>query len=568
MKKNIFCMLFLLLSWIGLAQNFTVKEFSGHYELHQDGYFDVVENYVVEFHSPSHGIFRDILIEYYLDSTPENKNANKRHLIIKNVKVPGNKFQVSPSSERAQFRAENVNIRIGDPDKMVNGIQNYQVTYRVYNAFLVTDELVQFYWNAKAPEWIAPFEKVSFTLKSPNGILLNDQNTFVYSGYMGSNERSEEFITSFQGDTFSATSNPEFNSIRGDAVTILIKLPAGSVSGKLIEESSFIKYGWIPLPFLMLFLFLRIRKKYGKQNVISVTSYYPPKGIDPAMAGFLIDDSADSHDLVALIPKWGQEGIIRMEEIPKKGWFGSSDLRLFKLKEVAQNAPKYETEMFNGLFKGNQNEILISTLKESFYTTMNNSKEELKIDAKPFYEKKPRKIQLLTSLGVLVGIGLVALFFYIFGPIAAVVVGISGAIFWALTLNLKKKNPQGDMILSELKGFKQFIKLAETNRIKALIQEDPNYFEKTMSYALAFGLLKQWAGKFEALDIPPPQWYAGPVGLHGAHNMGNFANSFTNNMDTIKSNMVSSPSSSGSGGGFSGGGSSGGGFGGGGGGSW
>lgn len=128
---------------------------------------------------------------------------------------------------------------------------------------------------------------------------------------------------------------------------------------------------------------------------------------------------------------------------------------------------------------------------------------------------------------------------------------------------MKKKNKKGSAILSELKGFRQFIKLAETNRIKTLIETDPDYFEKTMSYALAFGLLRQWSSKFSALDIPPPQWYSSPNTL-GVMSMSNFTNSFSSTMASTQSAMISTPSSSGSGGG----GSSGGGFGGGGGGSW
>ena len=74
MRKNAFLLLFLLLSWIGFAQDYTVKEFSAEYELNPEGYFDVVENYVIEFDYPRHGIFRDIIIDYYLDSSEEDKS--------------------------------------------------------------------------------------------------------------------------------------------------------------------------------------------------------------------------------------------------------------------------------------------------------------------------------------------------------------------------------------------------------------------------------------------------------------------------------------------------------------
>src|SRR5699024_3345080 len=123
---------------------------------------------------------------------------------------------------------------------------------------------------------------------------------------------------------------------------------------------------------------------------------------------------------------------------------------------------------------------------------------------------------------------------------------------------MKKRTPEANHILSELKGFKNFIKIAETHRIKMLIQEDPDYFEKTMSYALTFGLLKQWAGKFDALNIQPPEWYVTESGI-GAVGMSSFADSFSSQMSSAQSTLVSSPSGSSSGGGSAGGGAGGGG---------
>tara|TARA_R110001592_G_C13099060_1_gene744022 strand:- start:1249 stop:1632 length:384 start_codon:yes stop_codon:yes gene_type:complete len=125
-----------------------------------------------------------------------------------------------------------------------------------------------------------------------------------------------------------------------------------------------------------------------------------------------------------------------------------------------------------------------------------------------------------------------------------------------------KKNAVGNQLLSELKGFKRFIKVAEENKLKMLLKEDPGYFENTMGYALAFGLFEKWARKFEALNVQPPNWYTSTG--NNALTMHNFSRSFSRTIAGTQSNMVSSPKSSGS----SGGGSSGGGFGGGGGGSW
>jgi len=156
-----------------------------------------------------------------------------------------------------------------------------------------------------------------------------------------------------------------------------------------------------------------------------------------------------------------------------------------------------------------------------------------------------------------------ATFLFTWGLIAAVAVVPVVVILLVLSPYLVKKNPSGDEMLSDLKGFRQFIRVAEENKLKMLLEEDPSYFETTMAYAVAFGMFKRWASKFESLNIEPPRWYS-TTSTAGLMSMNSFSNSFSSSLKSAQTTMISSPSSSGSGGG----GSSGGGFGGGGGGSW
>lgn len=171
-------------------------------------------------------------------------------------------------------------------------------------------------------------------------------------------------------------------------------------------------------------------------------------------------------------------------------------------------------------------------------------------------------MKITTGVAVALGVILCPIFLFVYGVLAAIAAPVVCVFIALMSFYMQKKNKTGSAIFSELKGFKQFIKLAEVNRIKMLIEQDPQYFEKTMSYALAFGLLENWAKKFDELNIAPPNWYHSSGNRMGS--MHAFSKSFSGSMASAQSSMVSSPSSSSS----SGGGSSGGGFGGGGGGSW
>jgi len=132
---------------------------------------------------------------------------------------------------------------------------------------------------------------------------------------------------------------------------------------------------------------------------------------------------------------------------------------------------------------------------------------------------------------------------------------------------IRKRTDRGNEWMGKILGLRNFIILAEKDRLETLVTENPSYFYRILPYAYVLGITDMWIRNFEGIALQPPTWYYG----HGAFTPILFAASFNNAMSTFGSRMTSSPPSSGSGGGgggFSGGGFSGGGGGGGGGGSW
>lgn len=554
---GIFCFQFVI------AQGFTVENVDIEIRINSKGYFDVIEKYDVHFTESKHGLFRNIQTQYDLITAEGEKE--KRRIEISKIKVPGNKFTVDPAFIRKLQKQ--IEIKIGDKNKWVSGDKQYEIRYRVKNAFLFEESLVQFYWNLKPANWIAPFKNLNFTIIPPEGVEVTADDFFVYSGATGSDTESNEFDVSFENGAFVGKSVPGFQSNYGENVTVLLKLPADSIQESKPLWPFWSKYGWTLFLGGFLIVFYRIWAKYGKDNkVVATISYFPPDNIHPSMAGFLIDDKADTHDLISLIPYWGSKGFIRVEHIPKKNIFTKEDTKLVKLKNLPPDVPSYEQQIFDGLFNSNmegEETVLISSLKESFYTTMNFAKGSLKSEAQIYYDSTARKVKNKTIVGViLAGLTFGALFLFTWGLLAAIAVIPVVALLLILSPYLEKKNKKGDEMLSDLKGFKQFIRVAEENKLKMLLKDDPNYFENTMAYAVAFGLFSQWAKKFDNLNIEPPQWYTSPAGFL---TMNSFANSFSNSIRSAQTTMVSTPSSSV---GSSGGGMSGGGFGGGGGGSW
>lgn len=594
MKKILFVLLLLFTFSNGFSQGFTVNNYTVDIHINQNGYFDVVENYDLNFEVPKHGIYRTIQTSYDLINSKGIKE--KRKIKISNIKVPNYKFDAP--FDFVQKLDDKIDIKIGDKDITLIGPQHYEIKYRVNNAFLFEDSLIKFYWNLKPDGWTADFRKINFKVHVPENVQLSNNNCFVYSGNRGITSVSDDIKVQYGNLMFEGSSIENFVSRPGQSVTVLINLPTNSIKEIKPLWPFWNEYGWLFFIGALISAFIVVWRKYGKDDkVISTTSYYPPDNMDPAMAGFLINDKDDSSDLISLIPHWGSKGLLKIEEIPKNGLFGKADTKLTRLKPLSSNAPEYEQEIFNGLFGSDNNsdvtdgfeinigekateivnqilgkdkidlkpgEVLVSSLKNSFYTKMSSALSTLKEKAQPYYEAKSKKVQGITW-GVLIALAilltLIGLFFW--GPLAAVSIVVTCVILILFNIYMIKKNARGNQALSELKGFKRFIKVAEENKLKMLLKDDPGYFENTMGYALAFGLFEKWAKKFDALNLAPPNWYTSTS--YNSLTMHNFSKSFANSMSGVKSNMVSSPSGSGS---SSGGGSSGGGFGGGGGGSW
>ena len=156
--------------------------------------------------------------------------------------------------------------------------------------------------------------------------------------------------------------------------------------------------------------------------------------------------------------------------------------------------------------------------------------------------------------------------------ILGVVVGLICLIGMIILLKLMpKRTKYGIEILGKLKGFKNFLEVAEKEKLETMVLQNPNYFYDILPYAYVLGVSDKWIKKFEFISMKSPSWYDST----SSFDVSNFETFINSTMTSAESVMTSSPSSdfgssssSDSSSGSSGGGSSGGGSGGGGGGSW
>lgn len=135
-----------------------------------------------------------------------------------------------------------------------------------------------------------------------------------------------------------------------------------------------------------------------------------------------------------------------------------------------------------------------------------------------------------------------------------------------------KRSEYGQRMLERVVGFREFLVVAEKERLEALLNDNPEYYYQILPFALVLGVSDIWENKFKGLQMVEPVWYTGTY--PGYYFSYAALSTFAHTTSTSLSSYTAPPSARGTGGfgggggGFGGGGFSGGGGGGGGGSSW
>ena len=139
-------------------------------------------------------------------------------------------------------------------------------------------------------------------------------------------------------------------------------------------------------------------------------------------------------------------------------------------------------------------------------------------------------------------------------------------VLFLLSALCERKTDWYASVLGKIRGYRNFLKIAEMVKMEMLAEKDPQYFYKNLAYAFALGVTDVYAKRFASLATQPPEWYDSGFASTGGNPVTStsFLNSMGSMMSSITTSMNSSPSDGGGGGSFSGGGGGGGG----GGGSW
>lgn len=556
-----------------------------------DGSMDIVETLRVDFGNlEKHGIFRDIPVVYDYNA----KQNRVYDLDVKSVtNSNGKDWTYETSRDGGYFR-----IKIGDPDETISGPQIYQITYRVgsaLNGFSDHDEL---YWNVNG-EWPVRTEKVTATVTLPSGSIPKVE---CFQGPAGSTDHCQSKIDGRAATFATTTTMPEDGQL-----TVVVAIPKGVVAeptpqlerkprspDEFFETTPVNVGGSIAVLLAVIGGLGWSWWHFGRDRRFTTTYYLtddpaeetrpllssdpivvefkPPDGLRPAQLGLILDESADTLDVVATIVDLAVRGYLQIKEVPKGGLarlFGGKDWEFIRLDKDQTELQSFEREVLKGLFRYGATESSLSDLRNKFYKNLEATKSKLYEDSmrRKWFAVRPTQARgLWAGLGIgiiVVGVGAIFGLGSVFGAgLLAVPLVIGGILMLITSRWMAKRTAVGRAVLHRTLGFRQYIATAEKDRQQ--FNEQRNIFAAYLPYAIVFRCVDKWANAFRDIDTEPEirSWYVGS-GSFVAHDFSRSLESFSS---AASSTATSTPGSSGSSG-FSGG-SSGGGGGGGGGGSW
>lgn len=559
----------ILLLFVALNRAYAGDERIDNYQvditLNQNSSIDITETINYDFGTlQKHGIYRNIRYKY-------NARGGSYKLRISDISVRdglGSDINYSKS-----YSGSDLVLKIGDADVLLTGERTYVIRYKIERAINYFSDYDEFYFNAIGTEWTIPIDKVEVNVGFYEPLSESNIKYACYAGGFGSDTIcADQKLNKNAGVDVENINFVENDLSAGEGMTVVIGTPKGylhepSVFEKFIET---LKDNLILLlPILVLLIMIRLWAKSGrdpKSRGAVVAEFDPPKGISTAEAGMIVRESIKNNDVSAMIIKLAIDGFIKIEKIEKKGILGGSD---YQLTRIDAGAPEnsVEKKLRDKIFEGGESKKL-SELKNKFFKDLAEIKSDVakKVAADGFFVKNPASVRATYIIigGIIAGL---AFFVAGLGFLYSISLGLSGAIIIIIGYFMPAKTVAGVEQKRYLLGLREYINIAETDRIKFhnAPEKSPKHFEALLPFAMVFGLEREWGKQFEGIYKEPPSWYSDP-GMSG-FNSYLFASSLHDFNSVAAASLSSAPSSaSGGGSGFSGGGV-GGGFGGGGG-SW
>ena len=563
-------LLLLALSAAGLhaqQKSYSIERFDAQIRVNTDASLDVTETITARFVGSWNGLYRTIPVAYH---SPQGLNWTLGVSLQSATDDAGRALRTETSREGA-----NIKYKIWIPGA-ADAERTLVLRYRATNGLRFFEDHDELYWNVTGDEWAVPINAARAEIDLPPGA--GGVRAIAYTGVYRS--RAQEASVEIQGAVVRVAMTHGLGFHEG--LTAVVGWNKGLVTepSAAARAAGVIGSNWpLLIPIVVLgFAFWSWWRRGRDPRVRPIAvQYEPPKGMTPAEAGTLVDNSVDMRDVTATLVDLAVRGYIQIEEQqnPKLfGLFGGGTTYMLRRVKEPNDLTPHESALYSGIFLTRGDRVSFDELKDQFYKKLDGIRDAVydRLTANGYYRNRPDKVKTnwtggAVGLGMIVGLGgMFVSKLTLLTPVPFIIAGVfSFIILLIFSQIMPARTESGTRALEQVLGFEEFLRRVESENLKRVIIGHPELFDKFLPFAMAFGVEKQFARAFEGIYTEPPRWYVGPSVMN--FNVTHFSSSVSHLSTVASTTMASSPRSSG-GSGFGGGGGSGGGGGGGGGGAF
>jgi hypothetical protein len=247
----------------------------------------------------------------------------------------------------------------------------------------------------------------------------------------------------------------------------------------------------------------------------------PPSDLSPGLVGALIDERADTKEVIATIVDLARRGYLEITEGKGDGTSDKAGTIYTRLKPL-DDLQGFEKIVAESLFDdGHPDQVTNSDLKNHFYVHVQPIVTQLYEDvtAAGLFRQNPNKTRKAWVWnGFLLLIVVAALSFILskadvdgWGWLVAGAL-VSAIVMWSFAKYMPGRTLKGAQEQKKWEAFRNY--LLDLTRFQDMEAARDKY-EACLPYAVALGVEKQWTRRFEDLTVPSPTWYHPPVIISG-----------------------------------------------------
>ena len=552
MKKNFFLTILLVLTLFSLsAENFYIERYDIDVNVLENRVYEITEEIDMYFTSPSHGFYRDIPVRY--DTGYE--------AIVSGISV-NERFE---KEENGDF----LSLKIGDADRLVKGRQHYTVKYSYDIGADVYPDYDEFYFNLIGDGWNCDIDEVNFRVSFPKAV--SGDRIWLTGGRYGSTQRLPFSFdgTGLITGRVTGLSEKEAVTLRVEMdegyfvgarvpkdwsgvglftilpLTVLVLLVLYLLYRKYGVDKPIVIYPRFEAPELSpLAVGYIYDSSADDRDFSAMIFYWADKGyltIEEKGKDFILHKKKEPDSPSE------EENILFRSLFLKGDDLSVKDMATMRLGAVLNDTvkpamvkrfTKGPQALCDRTAEGKSNLALIITLLYAIASSilMNLGDMEVAILSvivsiaftavsgvmiwsllKKHQTRISSRIFIGAVLAVMAFAVSVVLYMFsstvrctpVFVKISSAVLAFSIPFMSALSLFITRRSEYGQQTVEEILGYRDFLEKVEVEKLKTLIDQDPEYFYHNLSYAIALGLEDKWAKKFEGLFFTPASWYIG-----------------------------------------------------------